>query len=143
MPYDIDQAYIFVPMLAIVLLTFITFIRMGAARGAAMKEMDPSYYRAHQGGQEPESAAAAVRHYGNLFEAPTLFYAACITAFVLGAVGQWTVWFAWGYVILRVIQSLVHGTYNNPAHRGVAFILSMLFMAALWVNVGMSVFARI
>lgn len=144
MPESVSQAYIFVPMLVVVALTFIVFFRMGAARGAAMKQgMDANFYKAHQGTSEPEATAAAVRHYNVLFEVPTLFYAACITAYVLSAVSVWTVSFAWGFVVLRVLQSLVHGTYNNPAHRGVAFILSMLFMIALWVNVGMSVFAAV
>ena len=141
MPETVNQTYIFVPMLLVVVLTFIAFFRMGAARGAAMKTMDATYYRAHLGGSEPEFAVVAVRHYGNLFEMPTLFYAACITAFVLGAVGIWTVAFAWAYALLRLVQSAVHATYNNPAHRGIAFVLSGLSMIALWVNVGISVFA--
>lgn len=141
---EANQAYIFVPMLAVVALTFVAFIKMAAGRGAAMKTgMDPKFYRAHQGGQEPEATAAAVRHYNILFELPTLFYAACLTAYSLGSVTDWTVIFAWGFVVMRVIQSAIHMSYNNPAHRGGAFIVSMLFMIALWVNVGMAVFANI
>lgn len=143
MPDSVNQAYIFVPMLAVVVLTFIVFFRMGAARGAVAKEMDFAFYKAHLGGQEPEVAVVAVRHYGNMFEAPTLFYAACLSAFVLEAVALWTVLFAWGYVLMRVVQSAVHATYNNPAHRGIAFMLSMLFLAALWVNVGLAVAVRL
>ncbi len=144
MPYEIDQAYIFVPMLVVVALTFIALFGMAAGRGAAMKAgQDPNYYKAQLGDPEPEATVAKVRHFNVLFEVPTLFYAACITAFVLGAVGQWTVWFAWAFVILRVIQSFIHMTYNNPAHRGGAFMLSMVAMAALWINIGMSVFAAI
>lgn len=144
MPESVTQAYIFVPMLAVVLLTFIALFAMASGRGAAMKAgQDPNYYKAHQGTPEPEATVAKVRHFNIMFEVPTLFYAACITAFVLGAVGQWTVWFAWGFVILRVIQSTVHLTYNNPAHRGMAFMASMVFMLALWVNIAMSVFAQV
>lgn len=143
MPDTINQMNIFVPMLVIVALTFVAFIRMAAARGGAAKAVDPNFYRAHQGGQEPEAVAAAVRHYGNLFELPTLFYAACLAAFVVGAVGQWTLIFAWGYVVFRLVQSAVHLTYNNPAHRGIAFVLGALFTLALWINVGVSICARL
>lgn len=139
----VNPVSIFVPMLVIVALTFVAFIRMAAARGAVAKQVDPNFYRAHQGGQEPESATAAVRHYGNLLELPTVFYAACLTAFVIGAVGAWTLIFAWGFVALRLVQSAVHLTYNNPAHRGVAFVLSALFMLALWINVGLSICAQL
>ena len=61
MPGTVNQLSIFVPMLVIVALTFVAFIRMAAARGAAVKSVPPSFYRAHQGGQEPESAVVAVR----------------------------------------------------------------------------------
>jgi len=145
MPDTVTQAYIFVPMLVVVLLTFIAFLRMGQARGAVMKEggVTVEYYRAHIGGSEPEYAVTATRHYGNMFEMPTLFYAGCITAYALGAVGFWTVLFAWGFVFGRLIQSLVHMTYNNPAHRGYGFMLAVIFSFALWVNIAMSVFARL
>lgn len=139
-----NQVSIFLPMLVVVALTFVAFVKMAAARGAAVKGgHDPSYYRAHLGTPEPEPTVAAVRHYGNLFELPTLFYAACLTAFVLGAVGTWTLVFAWGYAAARVIQSLVHMTYNNPSHRGGAFVLGVLFMAALWIALGMAICARL
>ncbi len=135
---------IFLPMLMIVLLTYVAFVRMAAARGAAMKAgQDPAFYRAHLGPPEPEAATAAVRHYDNLFELPTLFYAACLTAYVLPAVSGWTLAFAWGYVAARAVQSTVHMTYNNPAHRGIAFMLGVLFTLALWVNLALTICARL
>jgi hypothetical protein len=139
-----NPATIFVPMLVVVALTFVAFVRMAAMRGKAVKEgQDPAFYRAHLGTPEPEYATAAVRHWDNLFELPTLFYAACLTAFVVAVVGRWTLIFAWGYVAARVVQSLIHMTYNNPAHRGGAFVLGMLFTLALWINLAVSIFARL
>lgn len=134
---------IFVPMLVAALLTFVAFIRMAAARGKVVGQMDPNFYRAQLGGHEPETAVVAVRHYGNLFELPTIFYAACLTAFALGAVGRWTLIFAWAWIAFRLLQSAVHLTYNNPGHRGIAFVLGVLCMLALWVNVALAVFARL
>lgn len=139
-----NQAAIFVPMLVIVALTFVAFLRMGAARGRAVKEgQDPAFYRAHLGTPEPEYATAAVRHWDNLFELPTLFYAACLTAYVLNAVTGWVLAFAWGWVAARLVQSAVHLTYNNPTHRGLGFVAGVLFLAALWVTLGIAVFARL
>jgi hypothetical protein len=140
MSYADNQSLIFLPVLAIVALTLVAFVRMAAGRATAMKSgHDATYYRAHQGKPEPEAAAAGARHWDNLFELPTLFYAACLTAFVLGGVTGWTLAFAWGFVVFRVLQSLIHMTYNNPAHRGGAFMLGVLFVFALWANVAMSV----
>jgi hypothetical protein len=139
-----NQASIFVPMLVVVALTFVAFVKMAVARTAAVKAGHPSeYYKAHLGPPEPEATVAAVRHYGNMFELPVLFYAACLTAFVLGAVSQWALIFAWGYVAARLVQSLVHITSNNTSLRGGAFVLGVVFMLALWVTLGMAVCARL
>jgi hypothetical protein len=51
--------------------------------------------------------------------------------------------FAWGFVAARVVQSLVHITYNNPAHRGGAFVLGIAFMLALWINLALAILARV
>ena len=144
MPETINQATVFLPMLVVVALTFVAFVNMAAKRGRAVKEgQDPAFYRAHLGTPEPEYATAAVRHYGNLMELPTLFYAACLAAFVLQAVSTWVLVFAWGYAAARVVQSLVHMTGNNPTHRGGAFILGVLFMLALWVTLAIAIFSRL
>ena len=144
MPEAINPVSLFLPVLVVVALTYLAFIRMAGGRAGAMKSgLDPSFYKAHQGGQEPEDTVVGVRHYGNLFELPTVFYAACLTAFVLSAVGSWTLIFAWGFAAARVLQSAVHLTYNNPAHRGGAFVLGVVFTLALWVNVALSIFARL
>ncbi len=138
-----NQHVIFLPMLVVVALTFLAFIRMAAARGKIAKSMEMDFYRAQIGGPEPEAAVVAARHYGNLFELPVLFYAACLTAFVLQAVNGWVLGLAWTYVGARLLQSAIHLTYNNPPHRGAAFGLGMLAMLALWVNLALAVFARV
>lgn len=145
MAESINQAQIFLPVLALVLLTIIAFVKMAAARGKVMKggDFDATFYRAYRGAEEPEYAVIAARHWDNLFQLPTLFYAACTIAFVLNAVGVWTLGFAWAWVALRIVQSATHLTSNNPAIRGMAFSLSMLFMIALWVNVAMSIIALV
>ena len=134
---------ILLPMFAIAALTLFAFIRMAAARGAAAKSMDMNFYRAYQGGTEPEPAIVAVRHYGNLMELPTLFYPACIALFALGAVSGWALLWAWGYVAARLLQSAIHLSYNNPGHRGGAFVLGVVFLVALWVTLALAVFVRV
>ncbi|MCB2079262.1 MAG: MAPEG family protein [Novosphingobium sp.] len=144
MPETVNPVAIFVPVLVIVLLTFIAFIKMGMARGAAVKAgQNPDYYRAALGEPEPEATRAVVRHWDNLFEFPTVFYAACLTAFALDAVSGWTLAFAWAFVAGRVLQSAVHLTYNNPGHRGLGFGLGILSMLAMWINLAMVVFGRL
>lgn len=140
----VNQTLIFLPMLVVVALTFVAFVKMAAARAAAVKGgHDSNFYRAHLGPPEPEATTAAVRHYGNLFELPTIFYAACLTAFVLGAVGTWMLVFAWGFVAARVLQSVIHMTFNSPSIRGLGFVLGVVFMLALWIDVALAICARV
>ena len=143
MDNEINQITIFLPLLAIVLITVIGFLKMAVARTSAVKGRTDSgtFYRAFIGEPEPEYAIVAVRHYGNLFETPVLFYAGCLTAFVVGAVTPWSLAWAWGYVVARAAQSLVHLTHNNPGHRGLFFVISWLFLIALWVTLAMAIFA--
>lgn len=138
-----NPTLIFLPMLVVVALTFVAFVRMATARASTIGQVDPDFYRAQLGAPQPESTRTAVRHYDNLFELPTLFYAACLTAYVVAIVGRWTLIFAWGYVAARVVQSAIHMTYNSPAHRGGAFVLGVLFTLALWINLAVSIFARL
>ncbi|MCJ2179335.1 MAPEG family protein [Novosphingobium album (ex Hu et al. 2023)] len=141
---ETNQTLVLLPMLAVVALTFVAFIKMAVARAAAVKGgHDPAFYRAHLGAPEPEAATAAARHWDNLFELPTLFYAGCLTAFVLGAVGTWTLVFAWGFALCRLAQSVIHMTSNNPGPRGLAFSLGAVFMLALWLDVALSIVARL
>jgi hypothetical protein len=143
MLHSANPVGIFVPMPFVVLLTFVAVVRMASGRAAAMKQgQDPNYYKAHLGRAEPEATIVAVRHYNNMFEMPTLFYAGCLTAFVLGTVTIWTLAFAWGYAVFRLIQSAIHLAHNNPAHRGGAFMVGVVFMLALWINIALGIFAR-
>ena len=73
---------------------------------------------------------------------PVLFYAACLTAFVLNPASVWVLVLAWGYVVGRLVQSTVHLTYNNPMHRGMGFFFGILCLLALWINLALVIFAR-
>lgn len=140
----INPVTIFLPMLVVVALTFVAFVRMAVARGAAVKAgQDPAYYRAHIGSPEPEATRAAVRHYGNLLELPTLLYAACLTAFALGEVSQAMLVFAWGFAIARTVQSAIHLTTNTPGHRGLAFVAGVVCLLLLWIDVGWVIFSML
>lgn len=135
---------IFVPMLVVVALTFVAFVRMIVARGSAIKAgQDPAYYRAHLGSPEPEATVAGVRHYGNLFELPTVFYAACLAAYVLDALTGAVLGLAWAYAAARIVQSAVHLTYNQPAHRGFAFLIGAVALFAMWALLGAAICARL
>ena len=129
------------PMLALVLLTSIVLIVLFRSRVRMVREgLAPvSYFRVFQGSPEPEFAAKPGRHFANLFEAPTLFYVACLTAMVAGVTGTAVVALAWGYVAMRYLHTYIHLGSNRVRHRMRAYFASWLFLVILWVYVAVSV----
>ena len=129
------------PMLALVLLTCGVLIVLFRSRVRMIREgLAPvSYFRVFQGSPEPEFAAKPSRHLTNLFEAPTLFYAGCLTAMVAGVSGVGVVVLAWGYVAMRYLHTYIHLGSNRVRYRMRAFFASWLFLVALWVHIGVSV----
>src|SRR4051812_41621311 len=92
------------PMLAMVLLTFAVAVVLFRARIRSVREghTPVSYFRVFQGSPEPEYVAKPTRHFVNLFEVPTLFYAGCLAAMVAGIQTELTLGIAWAYVGTRV-----------------------------------------
>jgi 2-keto-4-pentenoate hydratase/2-oxohepta-3-ene-1,7-dioic acid hydratase in catechol pathway len=67
-----------------------------------------SYFRVFDGSPEPEFLAKPTRHFTNLFETPTLFYAGCLAAMVAGVSGPVVVVLAWSFVAARLLHAWVH-----------------------------------
>lgn len=132
------------PMFAMVLLTFVTLVRLFVTRTAAVQEgtVDPAYFRTYQDGSEPEKAVQLARHFTNLFEAPTLFYLACLAAMVTQQGSSLLVGLAWLYVLLRVVHSLIHTGRNQLTPRIVAYFSSWAALLAFWAVIVAGVASR-
>ena len=70
----------------------------------------------------------------NLFELPVLFYAAVLLSLLLMIQDPLLVQLAWGFVIMRVLHSVIHCTYNDVNHRFAAYALSTLFLLFMWIR---------
>lgn len=133
------------PMLALVLLTFGVLIALFRSRVRMVREgLAPvSYFRTFQGSVDvPEYSAKPTRHFANLFEAPTLFYAGCLAAMVTGVTGTLVVALAWGYVAMRYLHAFIHLGGNRVRHRLRAYFVGWLCLLALWITVAVGVATR-
>jgi len=132
------------PMAAMVLLTFFMLVAMFRRRVRAVKagEADAGFYKTYQEGKEPREAAAYSRHVVNMFETPTLFYAACVTAMITGQTGTAMLVLAWLYVALRSLHAYIHTGRNRLPSRIKTFFASLLVLLGMWgtivVGVAMS-----
>ena len=126
------------PMAVMVLLTFGVAVVLFRARIRSMREghTPVSYFRTFAGSPaEQEYLAKPTRHFANLFEVPTLFYAGCLAAMVVGATGAPALVFAWGYVATRLVHAWVHLGGNRVRHRFRIYLISWVFLLALWIYV--------
>lgn len=125
------------PMFAMVVLTATVLVTLFRRRLRAVRErlVTTAYYRIYQdqGVPEPESAAKAARHFSNLFEAPTLFYVACLAAMVTRQTGMLMLALAWAYVAARIVHASIHLGTNRLRWRVRAYFVSWLVLAAMWV----------
>ena len=133
-------------MFAMVLLTATVMALLFRRRVRAVSErlITTAYYRIYQdqGVPEPESAAKAARHFSNLFEAPTLFYVACLAAMIAQQGGVLLVILAWGYVAARIAHAAIHLGPNTLRWRVRAYFVSWLLLMAMWLDLTVGV-ARI
>ena len=124
------------PMAAMVLLIVIVLISLFRSRVAAVRtgQLDKTYFRLYQGADEPETARKVSRHFTNLFEAPTLFFAACLAAMITGVTGTLFVLLAWGYVLARVVHAVIHLGGNRLSKRIQAYFVGWVLLVAMWVT---------
>ena len=124
-------------MFAMVCFTFFILLLLFKTRaGLARKgEIDLAYFGTYQQGSEPENSAKLARHFSNIFETPTLFYAACLAGIAINATTPLLVASAWVYVALRVVHAWIHTGQNKLQPRIAAYFTSWIVLLAMWIQV--------
>lgn len=131
-------------MAAMVLLTFIVGIVMLRSRVNEMRSrrVDPqSIATAAKLAMNLEKVQAS-DNFRNLFETPVLFYALAAIAIGVGYIPYWLAVGAWVYVVLRIVHSFIHCTYNKVMHRLVPFLLSFGLLVVMWVAYVLEIASR-
>ena len=82
----------------------------------------------------PDQVQWISHNYNHLMEQPTLFYAVVLLLAIMGDADKTTVGFAWAYVGLRVLHSLVQATVNIVKYRLALFILSSICLVLLTIR---------
>jgi hypothetical protein len=87
----------------------------------------------------PAPVKQVANAFHNQLELPMLFYVLTILAWDTHHAGTVFVALAWLFVILRVIQAVIHVTDNHVRRRGLAFILGAIVLAIMWGNYMMDI----
>ena len=106
------------------------------ARSARRREIVVDDFRFGESAKVPGHVSIPNRNDMNLLELPMLFYVVGIVLYVTGGASSAAIALAWAYVLLRVVHSLIHLTYNRVMHRLTAFSLSNVALVLLWVIAG-------
>jgi hypothetical protein len=128
------QRVIFWPAIAQVALTAAVWLLMYRRRIAEFRrrQIDPQSVSDSRSAAGVLEDITAADNFRNLFEVPVLFLVLCVALAVTGQVTMLQVVFAWVYVGLRTVHTLIHTTYNRVMHRFTVYVLSTLCVFAMW-----------
>ncbi|MBY0270661.1 MAG: MAPEG family protein [Burkholderiales bacterium] len=130
-----NQAVIFQPFIATMLLTLVVWLYMYGRRlrfifssGLDPKQMTPLELAR----LSPPQVSTPSDNLKNLLELPTIFYAVVLHIYVTHQVDAAFVGAAWGFFLFRALHSVVHCTFNFIPLR---FVLYVISACALWFMV--------
>ena len=123
------------PMFALAAWTLVVLLLIPIARvrSARRREIVVDDFKYGESPAVPPAVSIPNRNYMNLLELPMLFYVVCIVLYVTAGASTTTVALAWAFVVLRVVHSLIHLSYNRVVHRLAAFTASNVALVMLWV----------
>jgi hypothetical protein len=131
------------PVMALVAWSLVMWVWMYVQRIPAMQKAGVKPQDARFPGSLdvlPDGARQAADNYNHLMEQPTIFYAAALAIQVAGHADGMAVHFAWVYVGVRVLHSLLQISVNLVPVRFLLFVISTGVLGAMVVRELMRVF---
>jgi hypothetical protein len=119
-------------------LLLVPFVRI---RAVMRRQVVADDFKLGESTAVPAAVSIPNRNYMNLLEMPMLFYVVCLLLYAVGA-SPTAVLLAWSYVLLRLLHSAIHLTYNKVIHRVSIFAASNAVLVVLWAVAGYQVFVR-
>jgi len=136
---------ILLPLLAMVLLTFLVWIYLYITRIREMSKKGIDPQRLAKNGKKQQlliDSAGTSDNFKNLFEMPVLFYLAVMLSLVLLIQDDVLVRLAWAFVALRAVHSLVHCSYNRVMHRFLVYVTSSLVLILMWYRMALYILTQ-
>ena len=96
------------------------------------KQMNFSYFRTFSNSEVPDQVIIAGRHFDNQFQAPLLFFFACLVTLIVSPNNVLLNIFAWSFVMSRITHSFIHLGSNNILNRAKIYALGWLILLAMW-----------
>jgi hypothetical protein len=126
------------PVFALAAWTFLVLLLIPfyRVRAGLRREIKSDDFKYGESATVPPYVSIPNRNYMNLLELPMLFYVVCLLLYATAGGSGIAIKLAWAYVILRVIHSIIHLSYNKVMHRLTAFAASNFALISLWIVAG-------
>ena len=126
--------FVLLPLFVEVLLTFgvmfgMMYFRTSTLRRGETRLQDISLREPHW----PKRATQFGYAFANQFELPVLFYVLTILVIITRHADLLFVLLAWIFVLMRVLQAVVHVTNNNVRMRGAYYGVGALILFIMWI----------
>ncbi len=125
---------VLLPLFVQVTLTFVLLVWMAALNSSAVARREVRWQDIAL--REPNWAARNLQirnAFLNQLETPVLFYVLTILAWITRHADLLFVILAWIYVALRIAHAYIHVTDNHVPRRGMAFLMSAMVLALMWL----------
>lgn len=118
------------PLLAMVALTLLVWVRLYAVRIPEMKRsrIDPQRL-AGSADKGLLKDTRASDNFINLFEVPVLFYVLVLATMLAGVNDAMLLALAWAFVALRALHSAIQCSYNRVMHRFTVYALATVSLS--------------
>ena len=127
--------FVLLPLFVEVLLTFGVMFGMMYFRTSSLRRGDDAISRTSRCASRTGRARArnSPIAFANQFELPVLFYVLTILSIVTHHADFVFVVLAWIFVVMRVLQAVVHVTSNNVRLRGAFYGVGAMILVIMWV----------
>lgn len=127
-----NNEFVFLPVLAHMLLIFMLYIYLGRVKGRAAKEGSVDRKAANLNSKAwPDYVVKVSNNLDNQFESPIIFYVLSVIYYLTNHVDSLLIGIMGVYVLSRYLHAYVHVTSNYVPHRFKIFLVGVLILLAL------------
>jgi hypothetical protein len=126
--------FVLLPLFAEVLLTFGVMVGMMCCRTSTLYRGETRFDEiALREPNWPVRAMQFANSYANQFELPLLFYVLTILEIFTHHADVLYVVLAWIFVVMRIMQAVIHVTSNNVRVRGALYGVGAMVLVIMWL----------
>jgi hypothetical protein len=117
-------------VVALVGLLMVAIRNLATMRG----QVSPRYYLAYSGPAPDDWIERPARTFDNLMQLPTLFYVVCLFILITGQLDRAQLAYAWLFVALRALHSLLYISWNPLPYRFATWVMGLVTLLVLWAR---------